>query len=296
MQIKKKTPWYVGGLAFECMQCGRCCAGPSEGYIWVAKPEIKLIADFLKMTPAELRRKFLKRVGLRTTIIEDRTSRDCIFLKNEAGKRKCMIYSVRPNQCRIWPFWPSNLKNPNTWNETAQKCTGINRGKFYSYEEIQKIQKQKWWQNEKQQPALKKVAEIYNWLDLQMANNSDLIGQCKGCGECCVFDEPASANKQRFDHRLFLTTPELIYLTANLGGEGIKPMLTSHCPYNIGGKCSIYKYRFAGCRIFYCRGDKDFQSRLSESALKRFKLVCEEFGIAYNYTDLATALNNPVVV
>ncbi len=141
MPIKKKTPWYVAGLHFECMQCGACCAGPSKGYIWVTRPEIKLIADFLKMTTAELRRKFLKRVGLRTSIIEQRSTRNCIFLKDEAGKKTCMIYPVRPNQCRNWPFWPSNLKNPEIWNETAKKCPGINRGKLYNCEEIEKIKK-----------------------------------------------------------------------------------------------------------------------------------------------------------
>jgi hypothetical protein len=137
---------------------------------------------------------------------------------------------------------------------------------------------------------IKKVAEIYGWLDLQIANNSDLAGACDGCGRCCVFDD--SASEQNFDHRLFLTTPELMYLTANISSEGIKSMTTSRCPYNINGKCSIYEYRFSGCRIFCCRGDKDFQSRLSESALKKFKAICEEFDIDYRYIDLATALNN----
>jgi len=141
---------------------------------------------------------------------------------------------------------------------------------------------------------LEKVAEIYDWLDLQISNNRSLAGHCDACGKCCVFDKPAS--EQGFDHRLFVTTPELIYLTANLAGKDVKQMITSRCPYNIEDKCSIYEYRFSGCRIFYCRGDKDFQSQLSESALKKFKLICEEFGILYRYTDLAAALNNPVVV
>ena len=139
--VKKKTPWYVGGLHFECMHCGRCCAGPTEGYIWVTKPEIELIANYLKMTTGEVRRKFLRRVGLRTTIIEHRATKDCIFLQESGGQRKCMIYPVRPSQCRMWPFWPSNLANAAAWNETAQKCPGINRGRLYSYEEIEKIKK-----------------------------------------------------------------------------------------------------------------------------------------------------------
>jgi len=139
---------------------------------------------------------------------------------------------------------------------------------------------------------IKKVGEIYDWLDLQITNNSDAAGKCNACGKCCAFDKPASASEQGFDHRLFLTTPELMYMTLNIRTEDLKPMTTSRCPYNINGKCSVYKYRFAGCRIFCCNGDKDFQSQLSELVLKKFKMICEESGIAYHYTDLANALNN----
>ena len=90
--VKNKTLWYGGGLHFECMQCGRCCSGPSEGYIWVTKPEIELIADFLKETTGQLRNKFLKRVGLRTTIIEQSLTKDCIFLQEIDGQKRCIIY------------------------------------------------------------------------------------------------------------------------------------------------------------------------------------------------------------
>jgi Fe-S-cluster containining protein len=131
---------------------------------------------------------------------------------------------------------------------------------------------------------LKRVAEIYNWLGSQINNNSNLAGVCNACGECCDF--------AKLDHHLFVTTPELMYLAAKLGAENIKPMTTSRCPYNVRGKCSVYEHRFSGCRIFFCKGDADFQSRLSESALKRFKSICREFQISYRYTDLATALNS----
>lgn len=129
-----------------------------------------------------------------------------------------------------------------------------------------------------------KVAGIYNWLDDKIRNNSSLAGKCDTCGKCCDF--------AKFDHRLFVTPPELMYLSAILGAKNIKSMTTSRCPYNINGKCTIYEYRFAGCRIFYCRGDADFQNRLSESALNKFKSICTEFQIPYRYTDLTTALNS----
>lgn len=146
---ENKKPWYVGGLHFECSQCGRCCSGPNEGYIWITKPEIELLAKHLDITIKQLSRKYLTHLGARTSIIEHKQTKDCIFLTNGC----CEIYNVRPNQCRTWPFWPSNLKSPNEWNYAAMKCPGINRGGLYTFEEIEKIKNQKcWWldNNDKQ--------------------------------------------------------------------------------------------------------------------------------------------------
>jgi hypothetical protein len=131
---------------------------------------------------------------------------------------------------------------------------------------------------------LQSVAELYNWLDSQLNQHSDLAGVCEVCGKCCDFDA--------FEHSLFVTPPELMYFTAKLGAENIKPMTGSRCPYNVGGRCTVYEYRFAGCRIFCCKADVDFQDNLSELALRRLKSICAEFQISYHYTDLATALEN----
>ena len=131
---------------------------------------------------------------------------------------------------------------------------------------------------------LKKVAEIYNQLDIQIRNNSSSTDRCRACGECCDFES--------FDHRLFVTTPELIYLAENIGKEQIKPMTTSRCPYNANGKCTLYKYRFASCRIFCCKNETDFQNSLSESTLTLLKALCTEFQIPYHYTELSCALND----
>lgn len=141
-----KHPWYIAGLHFDCFGCGECCSGPDEGYIWATKPEIKFISDYLKMSERQFRRKYTKRVGLRTTLTEDSKSKDCIFLEKREGYKRCSIYPVRPNQCRTWPFWSSNLKSPDTWNQAAKKCPGINKGRLYTFDEIEKIRKQtSWW-------------------------------------------------------------------------------------------------------------------------------------------------------
>jgi hypothetical protein len=131
---------------------------------------------------------------------------------------------------------------------------------------------------------IREVAEIYKWIDEQLYSNSDSADMCSACGECCDFDA--------FDHRLFVTVPELMFLAANLNVDNLKPMIKGQCPYNIDGRCSVYEYRFAGCRIFCCNGDADFQSSLSEAALEKLKAICAEYEIPYCYTDLATALDN----
>jgi len=131
---------------------------------------------------------------------------------------------------------------------------------------------------------LERVAEVYEWLNQQICSGGDLAGKCRSCSSCCDFDH--------FDHRLFVTPPELMYLAANLCAGNIKPMPDGRCPYNVEGRCSVYEYRFLACRIFCCNGDADFQSRLSEEALAKFKSICTEFQIPYRYTDLPTALSN----
>jgi uncharacterized protein len=144
--VMKKSLWYIAGLHFECQKCGACCAGPDEGYIWVTRKEIELIADFLGISANDLREKYLKRIGLRKTIIEQNTTKDCIFLRNIDGQKQCVIYPVRPSQCRSWPFWKDNIACPDNWNRTAQKCPGINRGRLYEQQEIQRIKgNKKWW-------------------------------------------------------------------------------------------------------------------------------------------------------
>ena len=129
-----------------------------------------------------------------------------------------------------------------------------------------------------------KIAEIYNRLDSKIRGKLQSAQKCSSCGKCCNF--------AKFDHHLFITTPEMMYLAAKLSPENIKPMTTAICPYNSNGECTIYQHRFAGCRIFHCTANADFQSKLTESTLKELKSVCADFQIPYRYTKLATALNN----
>jgi len=128
----------------------------------------------------------------------------------------------------------------------------------------------------------KKVSEVYEWIDAQILEGGALAGRCAGCGECCDFEA--------FGHKLFVTSAEVLHFSAVHGGV-LEEMTGGGCPYNVDGRCASYESRFAGCRIFSCRGDADFQSGLTEAALKKFKTVCVEYDLPYSYVDIASAFN-----
>ncbi|MBS3734695.1 MAG: YkgJ family cysteine cluster protein [Phycisphaerae bacterium] len=133
----RKTPWYAAGLAFECQQCGNCCAGPGEGFVWVDDDAIRAIAAHLELSEPDVRRRYVRRVMRRLSLVEDERTRDCIFLqRDDDGRCGCAIYPVRPVQCRTWPFWPVNLKSPDAWARAGKRCGGINRGETIDYDTI----------------------------------------------------------------------------------------------------------------------------------------------------------------
>lgn len=135
---------------------------------------------------------------------------------------------------------------------------------------------------ERYRRLIAEMADLYEWIDGQLRQDPGGEGKCDACGACCDF--PA------YDHRLYVTPPELAYLAAKLNAASLKPMLTGRCPYQHDQRCTVHEHRFAACRIFCCKGDSAFQSDLSEAALKRLKALCERLGIPYRYQDLPAAL------
>ena len=131
---------------------------------------------------------------------------------------------------------------------------------------------------------IERVSEIYKWIEEQQLANKGIAGQCAACGKCCDFET--------YDHRLYITTPEILYFVEKLGRANIKQMTTTRCCYQVEGKCSVHAYRFSGCRIFCCKGEATFQSELTEAAIKKFKGLCAELQIPYRYVELPAAFKN----
>jgi len=126
-------PWYADGLRFACQGCGKCCGG-APGYVWVNRHEMAEIARHLGIEVKALRRTFMRRAW-RGLTFKEKPNYDCVML--EGGR--CRIYPARPLQCRIWPFWPSNLANPKAWQEASQRCPGIGQGPLFALEQIEAL-------------------------------------------------------------------------------------------------------------------------------------------------------------
>jgi uncharacterized protein len=127
-----EKPWYASGLRFECTGCGDCCTG-APGFVWVNREEIEDLARHLGMTVADFEAEYVRKVGIRKSLIEYENG-DCVFF--DGSSRKCTVYGARPRQCRTWPFWGSNVATPEAWKQTCQACPGSGKGKLHSADQI----------------------------------------------------------------------------------------------------------------------------------------------------------------
>lgn len=111
--------------AAKCRECGgKCCYGES-GYIFVRIAEIEQISSFLNMPFEDFCLRYVRKVGARFSLIE-KTCQDrekgqsCVFFDEE--RLECAIYSVRPKQCRTFPFWSMYQHNQD---ELQCRCVGV---------------------------------------------------------------------------------------------------------------------------------------------------------------------------
>lgn len=88
-----------------CEKCeGNCCRMES-GYVWVKKADILLISNFSGIDADTLVKEYMVKIGRRLSLKEAKHGDEypCIFF--DITSKKCLIYPVRPSQCRTFPFW-----------------------------------------------------------------------------------------------------------------------------------------------------------------------------------------------
>ena len=130
-----ETPFYTGGLDFECTRCSRCCRH-DPGYVFLTEKDLKTLSRLFSLDTKTFIEKYCKIVNLggfgRISLIE-KSNNDCIFWENGG----CSVYTARPLQCKTYPFWSSALNSKEDWDALGRNCPGINQGKHYTVEEIE---------------------------------------------------------------------------------------------------------------------------------------------------------------
>lgn len=102
---------------FECRMCGDCCRG--YGGTYVSASDIRAIAAYLEIDPADFKDRYCRRSGSRY-VIAQADNGYCIF-----WDRICRIHPVKPRMCRNWPFIDAVLKDAANWRIMGASCPGI---------------------------------------------------------------------------------------------------------------------------------------------------------------------------
>ena len=132
--------FYRKGLNFECQRCSFCC-GHSPGFVYLSLRDLQALCDFYKLSYKEFVDTYCRWAdyyyGEKVLALLEQKNYDCILWENG-----CKAYTARPVQCSTYPFWAWMLADKETWNECAKGCPGMNKGKLWSKEEIEKNKEQ----------------------------------------------------------------------------------------------------------------------------------------------------------
>lgn len=111
------------GLRFECQPgCVRCC--DTRGFVYITEQDLLRIAAHLDMDAAEFERRYVYRTTHSLRLRKPRNSQ-CHFLTAEG----CSVHTVKPVQCRTYPFWPEYVEQRDLWEyEGKRRCPGIGKG------------------------------------------------------------------------------------------------------------------------------------------------------------------------
>lgn len=106
-----------------CERCkGKCCRGEKRSYLWINEDEAKALSEYLNMNIDEFKKQYLYLFDKIWSVkdLKINGSYHCVFLNDETGK--CEVYTVRPEQCRTYPFWKRFKKYPE---ELFDECIAV---------------------------------------------------------------------------------------------------------------------------------------------------------------------------
>lgn len=104
-------------INFICKKCGNCCR---RGFVYIAENDIKNISLFLKISTIEFIKNYTENILWLGKVLKFKDAK-CVFLSKD---NLCLIYDVRPVQCRTFPEWEWIIKKQNWQEEIKEFCKG----------------------------------------------------------------------------------------------------------------------------------------------------------------------------
>ena len=135
-RVTEEVPFYQDGLYFSCQQgCAACCKIP--GRVEIDEQDIGRMAEALGMTHNRFAATYVRKVSGQL-LLRERDDAACVMLGEDD---RCMVHAVRPLQCRTYPFWDEVLANDFTWILEKDLCPGLDKGRWFSREEIDALRR-----------------------------------------------------------------------------------------------------------------------------------------------------------
>lgn len=132
--------FYENGLCFTCKRCSDCCR-LSPGVVYLSREDLTKLCHEFNLNAEEFVARYCRWVmyydGNYVLSLQETREYDCI-LWTEKG---CRAYEGRPVQCSTYPFWSWMLSDRKEWDACAKDCPGINKGRLWSFEEIEEQRK-----------------------------------------------------------------------------------------------------------------------------------------------------------
>lgn len=134
-------------LSHQCNQCGNCCSATQEGDIFLYPRDAQRLSHFFnqdlriflsqytKIVEYEIestnkepnQENYKEYIPIFALTVNQKTG--CVFF--DAAEKKCAVYSVRPDQCRFFPFIYCVLEDISQWKPMIETCQVIKH--FNSY-------------------------------------------------------------------------------------------------------------------------------------------------------------------
>ena len=117
--IRQDYPYFFDQSA--CQTCvGHCCRW--GGYVWVEEADLIAMAELMNMKLDDFANDYIKAAYGRLSIQERLRDGEYHCALFDPSTNHCLVYEVRPEQCRTFPYWEQYRSN---YKKILELCPGI---------------------------------------------------------------------------------------------------------------------------------------------------------------------------